>query len=1285
MENKVPYVIAYSEKDGTLPTDFVEKMNALSVSYAPMDFWGGMVDLANWSLSSDDSLEIHLDHKLKVVYEIEDPNQSGVYISLDDQDPVYLWPKIVSTSHFSSDIVSPVFMTFGGSRDMYEANQYYVTCSDSSKNCPSIQDYFYSERTISQILATNQSKFDEHTDVLHLVYRISYGNEPKVSVVTEKDSNSYAFELDAVSYGFDKDGKRAVADSLRDPQGYLKSELPLASRVAVRVGTGFRLKSWRADLWVADSREVNNYGLLEACYEGTYSYDPSQCFQNEKMTAEGPYVAGTATLYKEYMDKASRNNASSPEALKWEVQLGADDMLALDSVVAAFAPTPEFQEMLFHLHMVPEYEAIPYKVTFDMNTDSKNVFFTDKFYRDSVYAVEPWDRSEFPRAYRSDSCFVGWTEKPLTVSSGTSINTEKELNVSLLERLDVKGDSLKLYAAWVDSSDTNNCGSFGYFGLTTLELEEEKAPSDKQFVSRGTVYLWQADPNGSAKKYEHRFEKGVLYVPATDPDSMTFHVASLPDSGYGLAQAFLVNKDTSSGIEPLRVTFGNVDSTFTVATMAGEEYALQVRFGRAVKLKLDLNASDKDVFYGPGSVSDNIISLVEGSGQVQLPNVVYTSDACVLGWAKSADTKNYDYRDSASSDELFEELSKNYLLYAVWDDAEECVASANYNRARLVSEHGQIAFDENGSDSLRHTFASDSTMLLPHSMYGANLVLRSLPEPGYKLDSVVAVYKIRKPDGTYFPEDSVVLHRGSKIEEYLLNATFKAFFSEGEEGENVFNFIVRDFAQSGSAVHVELETDKAAVDSAAAFRLTLMDAQGNPVTDDSTFTDSTLTKLADRYKASKTWCPLVSGKYKLVAQLYTAENTVTFDTTFEVSAEIAVRANEWRMLSLASVNMKKVVWDDDPMFFWWDESSLAGEYWQYRGLKANGSVDKEVGYWYNSLEGRALSLTPDGESPDKKIVWKLDSLFTGWNLVANPYGWSVDIYGDSSNAFDKVAFWKYNPETGNYDPATEIGPYEGVWASVDHPMEWFVPGTPVFKKAEKNGKSMQKAVLAKAADKNNWIIQAELSDGNGKVDVWNVLGAGEKPVSGLEPPEGMGDHVNLSIIDGKKMLAKSVREAAPEMEWTVALSASTNRTGYLSFAGVDALRKFGLKVFVTVDGKTTEMHEGESLKVSLTKSAKQATVRVAESAKKTLAYTLGRLHSVQRNGMLQVSLDIGNGLAGTRLNLDLVDMQGHLVRTVSARATEGLNTVQMALPRSGVYVLRARVGGQAKTGKVLVK
>lgn len=1280
-ENGVPYVVAYSEKDGTLPTDFVKKMNALSISFAPMDSWGGMVDLANRNFSNNETFGVQLDHKLKVVYEIEDPNQSGVYLSLDDQDPVYFWPKVENTSQFSSDIVPPVFMTFGGSRDVFEVANYYVTCSDNSKNCPSIQDYIGSEKTISQILATYQSKFDEHTDVLHLVYSNSYGGVPGVSVVTEKDTYS-SFMLDAVSYGFGKDGKQTAADSLLE-QGALKSELPLASRIAVRAGLGYRLKNWQADFWIADSRVVSGYDELEACYENSSSnYNSSKCYAYESMTAEGPYLAGKDTLYNEYMTKADRNGASTPKALKWTYKLDTEQVLDLDSVVAAFAPYQGLlQEILFHLHIIPEYETIPYKVTFDMNTDSKNVFFTDKFYRDSAYAVEPWERSEFPKAFRTDACFAGWTEKPLSVSPGTSVSTEKELNVSLLERLDVKGDSLKLYAAWTDSSDLNHC--WGFY-VTTLELDQEKAPSDKQFVNRGTVFLWQGDPNGGDKKFEHHFEKDIMYVPATDPDTITFHVASLPDSGYGLADAVLVTKDTygSGSVEPLRVTFGNTDTTFTVAMMGGYEYALQIRFGRAVKLKLDLNTSNKDVFYGMNSITDSILSLVEGSGQVWLPKEIYTSDACVLGWSVKSDSKNYEYRDSASSDELFENLSKNYALYAVWDDADECVASANYNRARLVSEHGQIAFDENGNDSLRHTFASDSTMLLPHSMYGANLVLRSLPEPGYKLDSVVAVYKIRMPDGTYSPESKEVLHKGSKINDYLLNATFNAYFSEGEESDDnsVFNFVVHDFAQSGSAVRIVLETDQAAVDSAAAFQMALMDAQGKPLAG-----DTTISKLTERFKGSKIWCPLAPGKYTFVAKLSTARDTVSFDTSFTVSNEIAVRANEWHMLSLASVDMKKVVWDDDPMFYWWDESSLSGEYWQYRGLKANGSVDENVGYWYNSLEGRALSLSPEGENPNDQIVWKLDSLYTGWNLVANPYGWSVDIYGDSSNASGKVAFWKYDPKTGNYDPATEIGPYEGVWASVDHPMEWFVPGTPVFPKAEKDGKALHKAVLAKAADRNNWTIQAELSDGNGKVDVWNVLGAGEKPVSGLEPPEGMGDHVNLSIVDGKKMLAKSVREAVPEMEWTVALSASTNRTGYLSFAGVDALREFGLKVFVTVDGKTTEMHDGQLLKVGLTKSAKQATVRVAASARKTVAYTIGRLNSVQRNGMLQVSLDIGNGLAGTRLSLDLVDMQGHLVRTVSARATEGLNTLQMALPRSGVYVLRARAGGQAKTGKVLVK
>ena len=184
----------------------------------------------------------------------------------------------------------------------------------------------------------------------------------------------------------------------------------------------------------------------------------------------------------------------------------------------------------------------------------------------------------------------------------------------------------------------------------------------------------------------------------------------------------------------------------------------------------------------------------------------------------------------------------------------------------------------------------------------------------------------------------------------------------------------------------------------------------------------------------------------------------------------------------------------------------------------------------------------------------------------------------------------------------------------------------------------------------------------------------------------MGDHVNLSIVEGGKRLAKSVKAAGEgdAYEWNVELSATSGRKGYLEIAGVDALLGRGLHVFVTVDGKTQEIHSGEKLAVGLSSTAKSASILVAPTARRAVASELRGLRAVQSGSALQVSFD-ASGMDGAKARVDVFDMKGSVVASTSLRAADGTNVLSLEMPRRGLYTVRVAVAGSVATRRILLR
>ena len=392
-----------------------------------------------------------------------------------------------------------------------------------------------------------------------------------------------------------------------------------------------------------------------------------------------------------------------------------------------------------------------------------------------------------------------------------------------------------------------------------------------------------------------------------------------------------------------------------------------------------------------------------------------------------------------------------------------------------------------------------------------------------------------------------------------------------------------------------------------------------------------------------------------------------------------VRSSRWQMVSLADVDLRKLHLDKYHVLYRWDESLSVGEYMQYRAYSRSDEVAGTTGYWYGSYDGVPLKRKAGKFVEGAEIVWNVDSVHSGWNMVANPYSWVVDLSAIENSGID---VWSWNDESGEYDIPTELKPYEAVWVKTPGPQTIQFPAKPKF---IKNGtKALAKASsLKKSSD--GWTVRAILSDGNGKKDSWNMFGTSSKVSTSDEPPSGMGDHVSLSIVESGRALARSFRPAEEEMEWTLSLSASSERTAYLQLEGIADVNATGNKVFVTVDGKTVEMKDGKKISVKVGSLKKTAVVRVAPHAKSEVEFALKDVRAFRNGSSLDVQFVVTAGLAGMNAKVELVDLSGRVVASLSRTSSAGLNNVRFAAPESGLYILRIRSGSKVAAQKVVLR
>ncbi|MBR3726542.1 MAG: hypothetical protein IKN21_02935, partial [Prevotella sp.] len=792
----------------------------------------------------------------------------------------------------------------------------------------------------------------------------------------------------------------------------------------------------------------------------------------------------------------------------------------------------------------------PVQFALDANAGTNKVFFGDAF-REFSWTANAFEDVLPTELYRTDAVLVGWS------MNKNAAKGSKTYDETLADAYDVFATSQSnadktpiLYAVWQKQS------------VKTVTVKPDSA-------KKGKLALTQFVGN---EAFVHEVTATGLKVPQT-AEGLIFQAHFDANESWSLnAKTPLVWTTATAKDSTANDAFKVVKADVTVNVLAVYK-----------EFHIVFETTTKDtLFYGDDWKKDGDFASTEDKKETTFPTMVYNTDSCVAGWSVKIGTTSYTNLQESMISDLYAAYpdinsSTDVRVYAQWTDkVEDC--AGNIARVEVDQLYGDVLLIENVDKAdLVHSFNKFGSMLVPAEIESDNWTVRTKPDSSFVLDSLV-VLRDGKKEG--------VLHEGDHLPTNMENVVLKAYF--GKANKTPIEIVDKNFAQSGNAVRMGFKTSEFEVTRKVSARVQIADEKGTVVID-TLLGDSVVSAFADEV-VMRVHKP---GSYKITLTLGDKKESAKYSENFSVNAQVStVLAESWQMLSLAPVDTSAIDWDGNSHFYWWDDS-YCGEFWQYKTFDRGDEIVGTRGVWFSSLNGSALVLRNDIEDDGEDFVWELDNIGSGWNLVANPHGWRLNLYALDETARKNVdeksdvTFWRYNSETNDYEEVETIGPYEAVWAKVSKKTQWNVSAKPIFtiSNATEND-ALQKRTLAKATTKDRWTLQAMLSDDNGRRDAWNIIGVGRDPFVAEEPPTSFGDHVTLSILEGEHGLAKSIKDSDSEMEWTMALSSTGDRAGYLSFVGIKDINAFGYHVYVTVDGHTTEMKEGAPLQVSLSTKQK---------------------------------------------------------------------------------------------------
>ncbi len=462
--------------------------------------------------------------------------------------------------------------------------------------------------------------------------------------------------------------------------------------------------------------------------------------------------------------------------------------------------------------------------------------------------------------------------------------------------------------------------------------------------------------------------------------------------------------------------------------------------------------------------------------------------------------------------------------------------------------------------------------------------------------------------------------------------------------------------------------------------------------------------------------PLGDGSYKLFVQAEDGKGLLQVgfsQTNFSIQnvSTLALDSGVWLMTGpLSSELPLSNLASPFDLYHWSDNvapNKLYGQYQSGEGMKA---MERGKGYWIYLSKPNTLSVK-DSELLKSSVTLNLVKGSSGWNQIANPYPYSVDV------STTGLQFWYW--DAAKRDMLNSNGiltPWKAYFVQVNANVDLVLSAKPYFK-----GKTLSKAsALLKStySQDNFWTSRVELLAGQFE-DRSNFFGVRPKSSdfesSTLGEAPRIGNYVNLSFVKDKQGILSSeflssdihADNTLQEHWWDFVIEdAGTGLSkATLAFENLRDLSENGYHIFLVEKGKGSEITNETQTQVPLTKGSRYYSLVVTKNPDFLSSLSLGfKLQSNAPNPVVDITqfrfnLPYSWDSQGKRItrpyqaSLKVYDMRGREISTVFAGAFEpgSHRYLWNALDKSGrklsggQYVYRLNAEGLTESRKLIVR
>lgn len=422
--------------------------------------------------------------------------------------------------------------------------------------------------------------------------------------------------------------------------------------------------------------------------------------------------------------------------------------------------------------------------------------------------------------------------------------------------------------------------------------------------------------------------------------------------------------------------------------------------------------------------------------------------------------------------------------------------------------------------------------------------------------------------------------------------------------------------------------------------------------------------------------PLAEGRYQwqwLLKNLKTHEILKQHMDSFSIALDVHTppKIDTWYMVGFGKDTIDFDSLNVTSQIYQWNDSlSGTGDYQNRSDL---GQSRPAEGYWYFAEKADSIYLNSI-TTLDSLLQWKVINIYSGWNMIANPYNWPISLEKATMDDDAQLNFWEWMPEQGDYQPVTILGPNSACWVNVPKTGVVQVSPHPVFD----SKKALNKKALPRYISTEEWSLQLTLRAG-GQKDEWNFVGIGQEKAKVLEPPTAMDQKAYLALRRSGPLLSSDITDVIPEQGWNIQMKSDAVRQGSLTITGTKALEKQGLQAVLVVDHTAKSIQDGESIEVQLTPKVQNASLYILDhDDPMALEQNMTNIQTTLIGHQLHVQYLVPIALTGCTGILEWYDINGKMLRHKNIPVLQaGTQQVTMDvgdLPQ-GIGLIRIKVEG----------